>query len=40
MEEFFNVLNNEMFARIFIFCEVWFSFTIGYLVGKWERKGG
>ena len=38
MEEFFNLLGHDTFARIFIVCEVWVSFALGYIVGRWERK--
>ena len=34
MEEFFNLLSHDMIARIFIFCEVWVSFVLGYIIGR------
>lgn len=38
MDEFFNLLEHDSFARIFIVCEVWVSFILGYLVGRWDTK--
>lgn len=40
MDEFFDLLSHDMFARIFIFCEVWVAFILGYLcrgVDKWFK---
>lgn len=34
MNEFFDLLGHDMFARIFIFCEVWASFILGYILGR------
>lgn len=34
MNEFFDLLGRDMFARIFIFCEVWASFILGYILGR------
>ena len=38
MQEFFDLLDHSMFARVFIFCEVWVSFILGYLYGRWDTK--
>lgn len=38
MDEFFRMLDHNTAARIFIVCEVWLSFILGYIVGRWDRK--
>ena len=38
MNEFFDLLSHDMFARIFIFCEVWLAFILGYLSRGVDKK--
>lgn len=40
MDEFFRMLDHNTAARIFIFCEVWLSFILGYIIGRWDKKNG
>lgn len=38
MNEFFDLLDRSMFARIFIVAEVWVSAIIGYVFGYYSKK--
>lgn len=39
MNEFFNLLEQNMFVRILIVSEVWIAFALGYLARYLEKKG-
>ena len=38
MNEFFSLLDHDMFARMFIVGEVWISALAGYVVGYYSHK--
>ena len=38
MNEFFDMLDHNTFARIFIVCEVWASVIVGYALGHINSK--
>ena len=38
MNEFFDMLDHNTFARIFIVCEVWISVMVGYALGYINNK--
>ena len=38
MNEFFDMLDHNTFARIFIIAEVWISALAGYVVGYYSHK--
>jgi len=38
MNEFFDLLDNNMFARIFIVAEVWVSAILGYAAGYYSKN--